>query len=298
MLISYDLCALAAAACWACSSITSVSPARHLGAFAFNRWRMGIVAVMLWAATFFMGAESTLSYYALKVMALSSFIGIFIGDTALFAAVNRLGPRRTGVLFATHAMLTAIAGAYFFNEQMRLKVMLGAILTIAGVMVAIMLGKRKEESHVWEINHGHIGIGIALGLLSAVCQALSTLIVKPIMQTHVDPIAASAVRVSVAWGLHYLLVLFKQPMARSHQTLTRHIFIQIVFNGFIGMGLGTSFLLLALKHGQVGIVAILSAVSPVLVLPLLWWKLGRAPAGGAWLGGILTVIGTALILTR
>ena len=41
----YDLFALGAAACWAVGSVMSVTPARHLGAFAFTRWRMLMVAV-------------------------------------------------------------------------------------------------------------------------------------------------------------------------------------------------------------------------------------------------------------
>lgn len=33
-------------------------------------------------------------------------------------------------------------------------------------------------------------------------------------------------------------------------------------------------------------------------LPLLWWRMGRAPAQGAWLGAGLTVLGTVLVLLR
>jgi len=61
---------------------------------------------------------------------------------------------------------------------------------------------------------------------------------------------------------------------------------------------GMTLLLMALKGGGIGMVAILSSVSPVLVLPLLWLHLGRAPAPGAWLGAALTVLGTTLILSR
>jgi drug/metabolite transporter (DMT)-like permease len=39
-------------------------------------------------------------------------------------------------------------------------------------------------------------------------------------------------------------------------------------------------------------------VSPVLLLPLLWLRLGRPPAPAAWLGAGLTVVGTGLILLR
>jgi len=64
------------------------------------------------------------------------------------------------------------------------------------------------------------------------------------------------------------------------------------------MGVGMSLVLMALQHGDVGLVAVLSSVSPVLVLPLLWWRLRRAPAPGAWLGAGFTVLGTALVLLR
>jgi len=48
----------------------------------------------------------------------------------------------------------------------------------------------------------------------------------------------------------------------------------------------------------VGMVAILSSVTPILVLPLLWIFMRRPPARGAWLGAALTVTGTSLILSR
>jgi drug/metabolite transporter (DMT)-like permease len=64
------------------------------------------------------------------------------------------------------------------------------------------------------------------------------------------------------------------------------------------MGVGMTLILLALKYGDVGTVGILSSVSPVLVLPLLWLRLGRAPARGAWLGAGLTVLGTVLVVLR
>ena len=66
----------------------------------------------------------------------------------------------------------------------------------------------------------------------------------------------------------------------------------------MGMGLGMTFILVALPKGDVGTVAILSSAKPVLVLPIMWWQLRRAPALGARLGAGLTVAGTTLILLR
>jgi uncharacterized membrane protein len=118
------------------------------------------------------------------------------------------------------------------------------------------------------------------------------------MGADVDPVVASAVRVSVACSAHFVLLLAGFPASRAQTAPTLRVLAQTALNGFIAMGVGMTLILLALKNGDVGMVAILSSVSPVLVLPLLWLRLGRAPALGAWLGATLTVVGTVLILLR
>ena len=298
MLASHDLMALGAAACWAAGSIFSVSPSRHLGAFAFTRWRMFMVALMLWAVTLLAGSWRSLPVNAWGLLAVSGLIGIFVGDTALFAAMNRLGPRRSGVLFATHAVFSAALGFWLLGERMSAQAAWGGVLTLAGVMMAILLGREKEDEHAWEADRGSIGAGVALGLLAALCQALGSLIVKPAMGADVDPIAASAVRVSVACCAQFVLLLAGFPAARAQQAATLRVLAQTALSGFVAMGVGMTLILLALKDGDVGMVAILSSVSPVLLLPLLWLRLGRSPAIAAWLGATLTVVGTALILSR
>jgi len=294
----YDLFALGAAACWALGSVMSVTPSRHLGAFAFTRWRMAMVAVMLWTVVAVQGSWHSFNGHAWGVMGVSGLIGIFIGDTALFSAINRLGPRRAGVLFATHAAFSAALGFALLDERMSIQALLGGVLTLAGVMLAIVLGRHKDETHAWEANHGQVGVGVALALLAALCQSVGSLIAKPVMAQQVDPIMASAVRVSVATAAHGVLLLAGFMAARAHQAPTARVLAQTGLNGFIAMGIGMTLVLLALEQGDVGMVAILSSVSPILVLPLLWLQLKRAPAPGAWLGAILTVVGTALILWR
>jgi len=297
-MVAYDLFALGAAVCWAVGSVMSVTPARHLGAFAFTRWRMAMVAVMLWTVVAFNGTWATFDAHAWGVMAVSGLVGIFIGDTALFSAINRLGPRRAGVLFATHAAFSAALGFTLLGERMSLQAFAGAVLTLVGVMLAIVLGRHKDETHAWEADNGHVGLGVALALVAALCQAVGSLIAKPVMAQQVDPVLASAVRVTVATAAHGVLLMTGFAAARATQAPTLRVLGQTALNGFIAMGIGMTLVLLALEKGDVGMVAILSSVSPILVLPLLWLQLGRAPASGAWVGATLTVVGTGLILWR
>ena len=298
MMASYDLFALGAAACWALGSVTSVMPAHHLGAFAFTRWRMLMVACMLWTVVAVTGSWRSFEASYWGIMAISGLVGIFVGDTALFAAMNRLGPRRAGVLFATHAAFSAALGFVLLGERMSLQAFGGAVLTLLGVMTAIVLGRHKDETHAWEADRGHVGMGVALALLAALCQAVGSLIAKPVMALQVDPVMASAVRVTMATCAHFVLLGVGFSASRAHQAPTLRVLAQTALNGFIAMGIGMTLVLLALEKGDVGMVAILSSVSPILVLPLLWFQLKRAPAPGAWVGATLTVVGTGLILWR
>ena len=112
----FEWLALGAALLWALASLLSVKPARHLGAFAFSRWRMACVTLMLGSASLYTGGFTTLSWPQIAQVGLSGLIGIFIGDTALYASLNRLGPRRAGLLFASHALFSALLGAWLFAE--------------------------------------------------------------------------------------------------------------------------------------------------------------------------------------
>lgn len=288
--------ALLAAACWAATSLLSASPAQRLGAFAFTRWRMGFAALLLWTIALATGGWRELTGSATLWLALSGLIGIFIGDTALFACMNRLGPRRAGVLFATHAIFSAFLAWWWLGETLLGWSLLGSGLVVAGVMLAIALGKRGDEDHRWEKTHGALHTGIALGLLAALCQSMATLMLKPLMSTGLDAVAASAVRTSAAFLAHAGLLGLGVGLARSRQPL-RPVDAGYTFaSAALGMALGMTLVLQAMERGNAGVVAILSSMTPVLVLLLLWIAYRRRPAPGAWVGALLAVLGTALVL--
>lgn len=299
MLVSaHDLLALGAACCWAVTGLISSAPSKQLGSLAFTRWRMLLVAVMLWPAVLMLGSWRTLEVAHLGALAVSGLVGIFIGDTALFGALNRLGPRRTSVIFATHALFSAVLGALLLGEDMGLQAALGSLLVVGGVMIAVMFGSHKDDDHAWEAVGSQWRSGVALALLAALCQAVGSLIAKPIMAQGVDPVAATTVRVSATCLAQFALLWSGFQAAHAQRAATPAILARIALSGFIGMGVGMSLILLALQHGDVGTVGILSSVTPVMVLPLMWVYFRRAPASGAWAGALLTVAGTSMVLAR
>lgn len=316
MTIAYEVMAVGAAACWAVGSLSSAPASAHLGAVAFSRWRMLCASLLLGSMALWQGGWATLVVAgqgnsavgfqsggwftpAIGLLMASGLIGIFLGDSALFGCMNRLGPRRSGVLFACHALFSALLAWLWLGETLAGRVLLGAGLLVAGVMLAIVWGKRQDEGHAWEQVNGPLWVGVALGLLAALCQAVATLMLKPLMASGtVDPVAASALRMLTALVAHGLLWLSGWPTARCVQPLTWGVLGRTAFNAALAMGLGMTLILTALQGGSAGLVAIFSSVTPVLVLPLLWLVYRRQPAWGAWAGAVLTVVGGAVILSR
>ncbi|WP_068081718.1 DMT family transporter [Polycladidibacter stylochi] len=294
-MLIYEGAAVLAATCWAITGLVSSKPAGHLGAIGFNFARMWSVVVMLAAYTLISGSWQTLSYDYLPLLFISGFIGIFVGDTALFLTLNRLGPRRTSIIFAMNAPISVILGALLFGEKLSIQEVSGILLVIVGVVLAIAFGKRKDQLHQWEAVKGPLVIGVGLGLVAATSQSIGSLAIKPIMSLGADPLAVALVRCTIAAiGLSFLVSL-PSPMFKFARPMTINILGFCIVSGFLGMGVGMSFLLFALEGGEVGIVSTLSATSPAILLPLLWWRTGQAPAIGAWIGAFLVIIGCALI---
>ena len=299
MIQHYDLLALGAATCWAASGLLSAAPSKALGAIAFVRWRMTTVTFVLWLLVALFSQLPPLAVDTWGVMVASGLVGIFVGDTLLFAAMNRLGPRRTGVLFASHALFSALLGYLFLSERLGVQAYIGAGVTVAGVMVAVAWGNSKTNVSEWDSAPSTVA-GVSLALLAALGQATGALIAKPALGGDLgfDPVAASAVRVTAAVSALWLWRVVNPRSASAHSPLTWTLLKQTAISSWVGMGLGMGLLLWALRDGPVGSVGVLSGLSPVLILPMLWWTFRSAPAPGAWIGAAVAVLGTAMVVAR
>ena len=294
MLIA-DLAAIGAALAWSISTLISVGPARQLGAFAFTRIRMIMVFFMLAITSAIYGGWETIRAEDVLILAISGFIGISLGDTALFSGLSRLGPRRNSILFATNAPISALLAYFFLDEVLNLGSLTGCFLVMLGVILSIIFGKRRDQIHQWEEVHGPLFIGVGLGLTAGLCQAVGAIIAKPALEAGADPVAVSAIRVGVGAGCLILAAFASGKKIEIKVKVEYATVCRVALSGFIGMGVGMSLLLFALSRERTGIVMTLSSMTPVLILPFLWYVTREKPAFMAIIAAILSVTGTGLI---
>ncbi|MDC0078150.1 DMT family transporter [Deltaproteobacteria bacterium] len=294
-MIIAELAALSAAFCWALSGLISISAIHKLGPLAFNRVRMSLVFLLLAGISFLTGAWREFPLGTIQTLMISGLFGIFLGDTALFGALQRLGPSRTSVIFALNAPMTVIMGWFILEEHLPWLTQLGCGIVTVGVLIAILGRSNSNEPQSMDSTQGRLRYGIALGLLAAFGQAAGSIIARPIMAEGVDPVTASAIRVGIS-ALCLLCVGFiPNPLFSPKTTYTVKLIGIIMISGFLAMGIGMTLLLYGLALGDAGVVTTLSATTPVLILPMLWISTGNRPPLMAWVGAGVTLSGIVLI---
>jgi drug/metabolite transporter (DMT)-like permease len=292
----HELAALGTALCWASTGVIASDAIRALGAFHFNLIRQALVTVLLALMVTVTHAWAGQTATTALILAASGIVGILIGDTCNFAAVGRLGPRRAGAIFALNAPMAALLGWVILGEALSWQAVFGIAITTLGVAIAI-LGRPRADAHRVEMVQGILVIGILFGLAAALGQAAGSLIARPIMTSGMDPYLASLFRVGAS-GLA-MGILAATPLAPLRpQKITRGIVILTATTAIIGLLIGMTLFLYALQGSQTGIIATLSATSPVMILPLLWLRTGQRPTLISFLGAAFAVVGLALIFLR
>ena len=298
-----ELLAIAAALCIAFNSMLISELRGRLPLLQLTRWQMIGTFAMTGAVSLVLGGWRTIGAWEFGMLALSSMFGIMLASTTYFATIYAVGPRITALLFSLTSPFALALGYVFLGETISPRQGLGVALVLAGVVLAVGAPRRfvergAEKPPIRVVAPapvplsvepappvaGRLWPGILLGIVTAFGQALGTLFARPAM----------ALRAGLAAVFFYALMVL--PAVRAAKVpFEGKTFGAAIGSAFFGTTLGMSLMLAALHSGDVGIVSTLSSMTPVLVLPMVWFWTGNRPPAAAWVGALLAICGTALI---
>ena len=291
-----EVAALGAAFIWAAASIVYTGVGRQLSPLVLNLVKGLIAIALLFLTLLFLGKLlPSVSLVPVLLLLISGVIGIGIGDTAYFAALNSLGARRALVLESLSPPLGAFLALVFLQEQLAPLAWLGIGLTIAGVTWVVM--ERSPQPN-GTLTHPPLR-GIVAGLVAAAGQAIGAVLSRAALAgTDVDPLWSTLIRLLA--GILMLLIWFsaqKHPIQKLAPLRSRRLWGIVIMAAFASTYLGIWLQQIALKYAPTGIAQSLSATSPLFVIPFAI-ATGEKVSLRAVFGAAIALAGVWLLFVR
>lgn len=292
-----EIAALTAAFLWALSSVVYGFLGQKIPPLQLNFFK-GIIAVTLILVTLgVQGVQFTaIAPLPLALLALSGIVGIGLGDTAYFFAINKIGARKTLVLETLSPPLGALLAFIVIGEIISTEAWSGIFLTLLGVIWVIS----EQTSQSDRITNKY---GIIWAIAAAVAQAVGAVLSRlALLDSDISPLESSLIR--IAAGSAIALILTQIPIFSTTQTITTTlksfsgrtvgiIFLAATASTYLGIWLQQT----SLKFAPTGIAQTLLATSPIFIIPITL-IMGEKVTWRSFFGVLIAVAGISLLFIR
>lgn len=213
------------------------------------------------------------------------------GQFAILIALLNWGLRtvpaaQSALIFSLFPLLTLLLGALLGREQLTAPLVLGVLLSIAGVALSLLPKLQSAATGHW---WGELAV-----LASAGVGALCSVLYRPyLLRYPTVPVSAFAMLASV---LFLAVIALGEDWPRAIGTLRPAAWAVVAFIG-LSSGIGYFWWLYALKHESPTRVTVFLALNPVTAALLSWPLLGEA-LPPQLLAGLVLIAGGLWLATR
>lgn len=298
-----ELAALTAAALWACSSL--FYGRTKLSAWQINFGKNFLASIILCTHLAIVTSIAGHSMFVSDgntwgLLAISSLIGILIGDTFYFRSLQILGPRRALIVSMTSPIFGTLIGWIALGELLSITSLSGIVLTMCGV--AIVVSERGVSNETAGHFPGSISRGVAMGLLAAMCNAcggtfsrLGTQGSEALSAGGCDPLEATVIRVCIASVTSIVAAivtgtLLKTAKQSFHPSALKTYLPAVIFGPWLGIWMSQ----IAYKNSYLAVTLTLTCTTPLFVLPMLRFAYGYQITPRAVLGAMVALAGVYL----
>ena len=268
---------IAAALFWAVAVGLFRKPVDRYGARSVNTVKCLIAAVLQGLTVWALGLQGTLFAAPLRsilLVAASGMIGLVFGDTALFAAVARIGVHRTLLLQTLAPVFAALIGLVWLGERLVPTQLGSALLILVGI--AMVVAPRRGGGGSGSVPGGTVArsgsathllaVGALLGVLAAFGQGAGIVVAKAGMR-ELSFIPASFLRLGTAALGLLLIEMASGRLGRLAELLRdRKALARVVPGTLLGTYMALFLMMAGVALAPVSVSAVLLSTSPVFSL--------------------------------
>ncbi len=293
-----ELAALAASVCFTFGPTLFTLAGREVGSLTTNRLRLllgalyfGIIHWLVYGTPIPHARPDAAAY-----MLGSGIIGLALSDAFLFEAFVLIGPRLALlVLNLSPALATAMAWVWL-GERLSIAQMAAIAVVLGGVSWVVL--ERQTPDEEGRRPHRHNIRGLTFALVAALVSAVSILLSKMGLNTGLSTLSGATLRMFggmlALWAWTLLAGKARPTLAafRRHTRALRIVAVAVLIGPVLGMSLG----LFAIKTIPVGIATTLSALPPILLLPVGHWLFHERITARAIVGTVIATAGVVWLL--
>ena len=232
---------------------------------------------------------------ALAIVALSGLAGLALGDTALFAAVARLGVHRALLFQTLGPVFAALLEISVYGVVPSAAQLVGAAVVLVGVTVVVLPDRRlaARRSAGGDAARGD-RLGIALAVLAAFGQGSGIVLAKDGMH-DLPIISASAVRLLTGGAGVALFMWWTRRLHRIPTALAAGALRQVALPTLLGTYLAFILMMAGIAWTPAAVSSVLLGTSPVFSLFLDRLTVDTRITPRGLVGTLVAVAGVAIL---
>lgn len=291
MIIKGEFFALFTAISWTFSSLTFGKISKEYDTQVANFLRVTIGTIMVGFVCLFgsrhLFLPTDVTWENLKIISLSGFIGMFLGDLFLFKAYNMIGARVTMLVYALSPIIVSIIDFLFLGVTLYPMQIFAIIITCLGIILVIFKTEDKKISLGFSIK------GLFYAFLATLGQSLGVILTK-LGSTAYDSLATSQIRLGVAIFFFGAVVLYEGKAGETIKMITSKRALSLLLIGTFFSVFGVAALIEAFKSANASIASTISSTSPIIMIPcsILFYK--EKIRKNEIIGAIISVVGLSI----
>ena len=291
MIIKGEFFALFTAISWTFSSLTFGKISKEYDTQVANFLRVTIGTIMVGFVCLFgsrhLFLPTDVTWENLKIISLSGFIGMFLGDLFLFKAYNMIGARVTMLIMALSPIIVSIIDFLFLGVTLFPVQIFAILITCLGIILVIFKTEDKKISLGFSVK------GLFYAFLATLGQSLGVILTK-LGSTTYDSLATSQIRLGVAIFFFGAVVLYEGKARETIKMITSKKALSLLLIGTFFSVFGIAALIEAFKSANASIASTISSTSPIIMIPcsILFYK--EKIRKNEIIGAIISVVGLSI----